>query len=74
MSNYCKSCGISIPDGQNFCSMCYGDPAYGSDGYYMDYLEGQREEEEARRREEEHLRSRNTWRNDERETLLDMQV
>ena len=32
MRNFCNSCGISIPDGQSFCSMCYGDPAYGRDG------------------------------------------
>lgn len=35
----CSSCGISIPDGQgDVCSMCYGDPYYGSDGYYLEYL------------------------------------
>jgi len=45
MSNFCRSCGISIPDGQNFCSMCYGDPAYGRDGYYEDYLREQEEEQ-----------------------------
>jgi len=38
MSNFCKSCGVSIPSGQNFCSMCYGDPAYGSDDGYENYL------------------------------------
>ena len=38
MSNYCGSCGISIPSGQNYCSMCYGDPAYGRDGYYEEWL------------------------------------
>jgi hypothetical protein len=38
MSNYCKSCGIQIPDGQNFCSMCYGDVHYGRDGYYEEEL------------------------------------
>jgi len=43
MSNFCKSCGIQIPDGQNFCSMCYGDPAYGRDGYYEEYLREQEE-------------------------------
>lgn len=36
--NCCKSCGVSIPEGQDFCSMCYGDPAYGEDGLYEDYL------------------------------------
>jgi len=38
MSNFCKSCGVSIPNGQRFCSMCYGEPGYGRDGYYEDYL------------------------------------
>ena len=45
-------CGIEVPDGQEFCSMCYGDPDYGNDGGYAQYLEDQalehaREEEEA---------------------------
>ena len=43
MSDFCNSCGISIPDGQSFCSMCYGDPAYGRDGYYENYLRRQEE-------------------------------
>ncbi len=31
----CTSCGSSIPDDQGgSCSMCYGDIAHGSDGYY----------------------------------------
>ena len=34
----CSSCGISIPEGQSVCSMCYGDPAYGRDGYYEEWL------------------------------------
>jgi len=34
----CASCGVSIPDGQRLCSMCYGDPFYGRDGYYLSYL------------------------------------
>ena len=37
--NSCGSCGAWIPDGQRFCSMCYGDPYYGRDGYYLAYLE-----------------------------------
>lgn len=38
----CSSCGSPIPDGQgSSCSMCYGDPHYGSDGYYMDWCEEQ---------------------------------
>jgi len=38
MSPYCKSCGVTIPEGQDYCSMCYGDPGYGNDGYYETYL------------------------------------
>lgn len=35
----CTSCGSPIPDGQgDSCSMCYGDIAHGSDGYYEDFL------------------------------------
>ena len=41
MSNCCSMCGSSIPSGQNVCSMCYGDPYYGRDGYYLKYLEEQ---------------------------------
>ena len=37
--NSCSQCGIELPDGQNICSMCYGDPYYGTDGYYMHFLE-----------------------------------
>lgn len=36
---YCKSCGVWVPNGQNFCSMCYGDPYYERDGYYLAELE-----------------------------------
>lgn len=57
MSNFCNSCGISIPNGQSFCSMCYGDPAYGRDGDYEHYLrEQERKEEEARLEEAEYER------------------
>ena len=39
---YCTSCGMPIPEGQGHsCSMCYGDPAWGHDGYYQDWLEEQ---------------------------------
>lgn len=48
--NYCSSCGVVIPKGQSICSMCYGDPFYGNDGYYLNYLrymqEGAPREEE----------------------------
>ena len=46
----CTSCGSPIPDGQGSCSMCYGDPSFGSDGYYEEYL---RQQEEAAQREQE---------------------
>ncbi len=47
---YCSSCGNSIPEGQgSSCSMCIGDPGWGSDGYYQQYLE----EAEQRRLEEQ---------------------
>lgn len=35
----CSMCGSSIPDGQGVCSMCYGDPYFGGDGYYLAELE-----------------------------------
>lgn len=35
----CVMCGEPVPDGQNVCSMCYGDPGYGNDGYYQDWLD-----------------------------------
>lgn len=37
----CSSCGSPVPDGQSICSMCYGDPYYGNDGYYLEYLRNQ---------------------------------
>ena len=40
---YCVNCGSQIPDGQTTCSMCYGDVAYGDDGYYLSWI---RENEE----------------------------
>ncbi len=38
MSN-CGMCGAPVPDSQKVCSMCYGDPAYGTDGYYEEYVQ-----------------------------------
>ena len=40
----CGSCGVQIPDGQGVCSMCYGDPGYGTDGLYQHYLDEQARE------------------------------
>lgn len=43
----CTSCGQPIPEGQgSSCSMCYGDVAHGTDGYYQDYMDRCREEQE----------------------------
>ena len=43
----CTMCGLTVPDGQTVCSMCYGDLDYGSDGYYREYMEeSQRQQEE----------------------------
>jgi hypothetical protein len=38
---YCTMCGSEIPDGQNICSMCYGDMDYGNDNYYKQWAEEQ---------------------------------
>ena len=51
--NTCKSCGIPIPEGQRFCSMCYGDPYYGKDGYYLQMLEYDLEQQRQQEQEEE---------------------
>jgi hypothetical protein len=45
MNGNCKSCGISVPENQSVCSMCYGDIDYGSDGYYRNLVEQQEQEE-----------------------------
>jgi hypothetical protein len=44
----CVSCGSPIPDnqGSKVCSMCYGDPDHGRDGYYREWLERGREQEQ----------------------------
>lgn len=41
----CVMCSSSIPEGQSTCSMCYGDPEHGSDGYYRREQERQQEEQ-----------------------------
>jgi len=46
MGNYCKKCGVSIPEGQELCSICYGDPNYGNDGYYNYIINEQNAEAE----------------------------
>lgn len=55
MSN-CIMCGIEIPDNQKICSMCYGDPYHGSDGYYLEYLNKQEEKYLWDKEREEHER------------------
>jgi len=44
-------CGVPIPEGQRVCSMCYGDPEFGRDGYYREWLE---EQERQEREKQEH--------------------
>jgi hypothetical protein len=50
MSGHCVDCGSSIPDNQGArtCSMCYGDPNHGKDGYYRQWQDSEREREERR--------------------------
>lgn len=44
---YCTSCGSPIPDGQGkSCSMCYGDIAYGRDGYYEQWARDRMREQD----------------------------
>ena len=51
--NSCTQCGSQIPDGQNTCSMCYGDIDHGSDGYYQEWAEQQIREEYEREQEQD---------------------
>ena len=48
----CTCCGVSVPEGQRICSMCYGDIDHGKDGYYRAWAEARRREREAERDEE----------------------
>ena len=43
--NHCRVCGRWVPDSQNICSECYGDPTYGSDGYLAARMEEEREQQ-----------------------------
>ena len=53
---YCTSCGSEIPEGQGkSCSMCYGDPYYGRDGYYLAYIEEQDRQAAEKHAEEEQM-------------------
>lgn len=51
---YCSSCGSEIPEGQgSSCSMCYGDIAYGRDGYYEQWARDKEKKQEENSQEEE---------------------
>lgn len=64
----CNQCGVEIDDGQSICSMCYGDPYYGSDDYYLQYLEECEEEE--RQREQAWLEDMEEDWSEEQEQML----
>lgn len=55
----CIDCGRPIPDnqGSNTCSMCYGDPGHGADGYYQAFLDEvyQREDYERQMHENDYM-------------------
>ena len=54
----CTSCGLPVPDGQGACcSMCYGDPWYGNDGYYMEQLIEHQRQDAVRLQEEQRQES-----------------
>lgn len=44
----CIMCGSPLPSnqGSKICSMCYGDPDHGKDGYYRREIERQAERDE----------------------------
>lgn len=48
----CVCCGQPLPSnqGSRTCSMCFGDPDHGKDGYYQAWLEEQ--ERQTQRRQE----------------------
>jgi len=59
-----SKCGREIPEGQGkSCSMCYGDIAYGKDGYYQQWVEEQERELENQKEKE------NTNDNNRRKTI-----
>lgn len=56
MTHYCTMCGQPIPDRQGgICSMCYGDPFHGSDGYYAAAIREQENQELDRQHYEQQL-------------------
>lgn len=64
----CVMCGEWLPEnqGSKTCSMCYGDPAHGKDGYYQSYLD--RQEQEYREKQEREYRDRQENEHFQRET------
>ena len=51
MGPNCTSCGSPIPEGQGkSCSMCFGDPGHGRDGYYQAWLDEQARQEQEKQR------------------------
>ena len=51
--NTCSMCGVTIPEDQDICSVCYGDIDYGTDGYYRDAVERQMWEDHERQQREQ---------------------
>lgn len=51
----CVMCGSSIPadQGSSSCSMCYGDPGHGKDGYYQSWLDEQHRKEQEKQQDQE---------------------
>jgi hypothetical protein len=45
VADQCVMCGSAVPRGQRTCSMCYGDPDHGRDGYYRQWIEQQRDDD-----------------------------
>jgi len=41
--NTCTMCGVTIPEGQKVCSICYGDPFYGTDGLLLAAIQAEEE-------------------------------
>lgn len=53
MSNHCTMCGVTIPDGQRVCSVCYGDPEYGRDGILREQMQQDAEAQYAHEQQQE---------------------
>jgi len=47
MSKYCVCCGSVLPKSHPYrvCSMCYGDPYFGTDGYMLRAMEEEAQRE-----------------------------